>query len=274
VLLSRSALVIGLGVAAACGGPSDSPPGPLATHFDDMYIAAVPLDQKQPVVTTQNDWSVAKMEQANAQTKFDEATTQLSIARNDLKAAGLGVDSAVAAKKSAEASADTNRINQAQKDLHTAEDLKKAADARVHFLEIYRDYIKRYWRYTQENMYWREAQYEGSKAQIAKQNNIAPKGVSYESYPRQVDDRGKRVQSAKARAEGDKQKAVSARETWLGQQKTADSESGRTSSLWDPFATKGAPTTAPISTQNPMTTQGSTGGAQLPPNPEMAPPTP
>ena len=40
----------------------------------------------------------------------------------------------------------------------------KAAEARVKYFEAYRAYLKRWHRYTQENMYWREAQYEDAKA--------------------------------------------------------------------------------------------------------------
>src|SRR5689334_13900985 len=119
-ILAIAALVGGL---AACGGASDSPPGPLAKHFDDMYIAAIPLEQKQSMVTSQNDWSLAKMQNAKAEADYNESATQLQIVQNDQKAAHLAVDSAVSAKKAADASADTNRINQATKDLHTAEDL-------------------------------------------------------------------------------------------------------------------------------------------------------
>src|SRR5215470_12902919 len=74
---------------AACGGPSDAPPGPLAKHFDDMYIAAIPLDQKQQVVQTQNDWSLAKMENAKAEADLNSVNTQIDIGRNDVKAAKL-----------------------------------------------------------------------------------------------------------------------------------------------------------------------------------------
>src|SRR5438874_1439433 len=119
----------------ACGGSSDSPPGPLSRHFDDMYIAAIPLDQKQSVVQTQNDWSISKMEQAKADADLNETTTQLTIARNEQKQTHLQVDSAVSQKKAAEASADLNRINNAQKDMHNAEDTQKAAQARVKYLE-------------------------------------------------------------------------------------------------------------------------------------------
>jgi hypothetical protein len=207
-----------------------------------MYIARIPLEQKQAVVTTNNDYSVAKMETATAEAQYQESDSQLHQARNDAQASKLQVDSAVSAKKSADASADTNRVNQAVKDLHTAEDLQKAAQARVTYLADYRNYLKIYWRYTQENEYWREAQYETAKAQIAKANNIAPKGFSYDDYPKQMDARGKRVQSAKDRAEKAKQHVLGTREAWMKIQHQADVEGGKQSALWDPMAQPAGPT--------------------------------
>ena len=44
---------------------------------------------------TQNDWSISKMENAKAEADFNDATTQLTVARNDAKSAHLGVESAV-----------------------------------------------------------------------------------------------------------------------------------------------------------------------------------
>jgi hypothetical protein len=214
-----------------------------------MYIAAIPLDQKKDVVQTQQDWNIARMENANADSQVKESDNQLHQARNDQKATRLAIDSAVSAKKSADASADMNRINQAVKDLNAAQDLGKAADARVKYLETYQNYLKRYLRYTQENMYWREAQFEQAKAQLAKANNIAPKGVVYDSFPKQLDERQKRTQSAKEKAEGDKQKVVSVRDNWLKIQDQADKENGKTSTFWDPMAPKSTPPTTNPSTQ-------------------------
>src|SRR3954469_21367895 len=91
----------------ACGGAEDTPPGPLGRHFDDMYIAAIPLDQKKAVLDTQQGWSVGKMEQAKAESDFNESATQLEVARNELRSAKLTVDSAISQKKSADQSADT-----------------------------------------------------------------------------------------------------------------------------------------------------------------------
>jgi hypothetical protein len=207
-----------------------------------MYIARIPLEQKQAVVTTNNDYSVAKMESATAEAQYQESDSQLHQARNDAAAAKLQVDSAVSAKKSADTSADQNRINQAVKDLHTAEDLQKASQERVKYLTDYHNYLKVYWRYTQENQYWREAQFEAAKAQIAKANNIAPKGVSYDDYPKQVEARGKRTQSAKDRAEKSKQHVLATRESWMKIQHQADVEAGKQSSMWDPMAQPQGPT--------------------------------
>lgn len=209
-----------------------------------MHIARIPLDQKGAVVETQNQWSVAKMENANAEANAQEADAQLHQARNDHKAARLAVDSAISAKKSAEASADMNRINNAQKDLKAAEDAAKAAEMRVKYFEAYRSYLQRYMRYTQENMYWYEAKYENAKASLAKQNNIAPKGIVYDKFPKQMEERGNRTQKAKERAESEKQKALSARTSWLSAQQAADKLTGRTGSLFDPMAPPAQPTTA------------------------------
>lgn len=234
-------------VLGACGGSQDAPPGPLAKHFDDMYIAAIPLDQKQPVVQSQNDWAVAKMENAKAEADFNESATQLTIVRNEQKAAKLAIDSAVSNKKSADASADTNRMNQAAKDLHTAEDLAKAADARVKYFEAYREYLKLVLRHAQENMYWREGQYELAKAQLGQKNSIAPKGVSYDTFPAQEQERGKRTTSAKERVDAAKQRVMSARDNWLKAQEAADRESGHPTNLPDPMA---PPKPAPATTES------------------------
>jgi hypothetical protein len=236
-----SLLILGV---CACGGPSDTPPGPLAKHFDDMYIAAIPLDQKQAVVQTQNDWSLAKMENAKAEADLNSVNTQIEIARNDVKASKLAVDSANTQKRDADKSADTNRINQATKDFHAADQASKAAEARVKYLEAYREYLKRHLRYAQENMYAKEASYEMAKAQLGQKNNIAPKGIVYDQFPKQAEERTKRVGGAKDKAESQKRHALDARDTWIRLQKDADTTNGRPSSFPDPMAPPAAPATA------------------------------
>lgn len=209
-----------------------------------MYIAQIGLDQKQSVVQTQNDWSVAKMENAKAEADYNQMTQQLTVVRNDRQKAKLEQDSAASNKKSADASGDTNKMNDAQKQLRGAELAVKAADARVKYYEAYRGYLKKWWRYTQENMYWREAQYELAKAQLAQKNNIQPKGVTFESFTAQEQERNRRAQTAKQKADGEKTRATTARESWIAAQSASDSANGRQGNLPDPMATPAPSTTA------------------------------
>lgn len=233
--------------SVACGRSSESPPQPLKTRFDDMYIAQIPLEQKQAVVQAQNDYSVAKMERAKAEADLSEANAAVEIAKNDRKSAGNTLDSAVTAKKQAESSGDQNRVNEAARTLRAAELAKKAAERRVKYLESYRDWLKKHGLYTEENMYWREAQYETAKADVAQKNNISPKSFKFADYPSQESDRQKRAQKAKERAEGERNKAKHAREEWLKQQAEADEANGRSSDLPDPMGTTGK---APESTSS------------------------
>jgi hypothetical protein len=226
----------------ACGGGGDAPPGPLGKHFDDMYIAAIPPAQKPSVVQAQNDWSVARMENAKAEADFNESATQLAIAQNDQKAAHLGVDSAVQSKKAAETSADTLRVNDAVKNLHTAEDVARAADARVAYIEAYRGYLQVAMRHAQETMYWREAQYEVAKSQVGQTNHIAPKGVEFDAFPRQEQDRHKRADSARDRLDSEKGRLQRARENWRTAQEVADRDTGRPANFPDPMAARSGST--------------------------------
>jgi hypothetical protein len=231
-------LVFASSFVFGCGGGAEEPPKPLSRHFDEMYIAAIPVDQQKASFDAQHEWTVSRAEDAKANADLNEANMQLGIARNDAKAAHLAVDNAISAKKAASQSADMNRENQAQKDLHAAEDNEKAAKARVAYLEAYVRYMRGYTVYTLANMYAHEAQFEATKAQIAKEHNIAPKNVSYEWFPKQKDERGQRLAREKQRSEKGKATTLQARQNWLQLQKTADTESGHTSTAWDPMLNK------------------------------------
>lgn len=228
---------------AACGGSSEEkPPGPLANHFDDMYIAQVPLDQKQDVVKTQNDWSISKMEAAKAEADYNESAAALDVAKNDAKSAHVTLDSAITMKKTAEQSHDMNRSNAATKDERVAEDSAKAADEHVHYFEAYRGFLKAYWRFTQETMYWREAQYELAKSTVAQKSGKAIANVKYEWFPSQEGERAKRAARWKDKTQQAQHDTQAARQKWLDMQKTADVESGHPQqySTPDPMAAPAA----------------------------------
>lgn len=241
-------LVLACSVAACAafagcgGGPQDVRPGPLAKHIDMMHIAQISMDQKQGVLQAQNEWNNAQAQSAKAEADYNALTTQLTVVRNDREKARLQLSSAQSNKKAADASADTNRINASAKEVRDAELALKAADARIRYHEALRGYLLRTWRHAEENMYWKEAQFELAKAQLAQKHNIAPKGVTYDSFPRQESERNQRTAAAKARLDAERNRATAAREEWVRAQQTADQASGVPSSFPDPMMTMGTPT--------------------------------
>ncbi|MEO8705249.1 MAG: hypothetical protein ABI867_34725 [Kofleriaceae bacterium] len=235
-------ILLALTVTACGGGSEDTRPAKLSTHIDDGAIVQVAMDQKATVVQTQNDWGVAKMENAKAEADYNAIGSQMQVVRNDRDKTKLQLSSAKSNKSTADASKDTNKINAATRDIHVAEMSVKAADLRIKYFETYRAYLKTLWRYTEENMYWREAQYENAKAQVAQKNNIAPKGLSFDSVSKQEQDRSKRAANRKTKLDSAKSSAMSARESWLKAQQTADQANGTPSNFADPM--QSVPSTA------------------------------
>jgi hypothetical protein len=231
------ALVAAL-VACGGGGGGVSSSGPLSRRFDDMYVAGVPMDQKAAMLQSQNDWSRARMEAAKADSDLHDADLQLQLAKNEVKGAKLKEDSARAEKKSADASADTNKINEAMRAYRAAEKFRQAGEVRVKYLEAYREYMKQEASAGLENQYWREAQYELAKAKVAKANSIAPKGFSYDDFTRQEQERSHRAASSRDKAGKQKQKALEHRSKWIKLQGEADTMIGVKNQLPDPMAPK------------------------------------
>ncbi|HWU88282.1 MAG TPA: hypothetical protein VN253_13440 [Kofleriaceae bacterium] len=230
------AIAVVVTFAAACGGSSESPPKPLQRHFDELHVAKFTLEQKADIVKARNDWEVARMENAQSEAQLAELDNQIRVVKNEQKAAKLALDSAKSNKAAADKSADTNRINAATQELRIAELGMAAADARSKYFDAFRAFVKRKSSYTLENMYWREAQFEVSKAKLAQANSIAPKGIEYDWYPKQETERSKRAAAAHDKTEAERLRAASTRDGWLKAQQAADQASGKPTSLPDPMA--------------------------------------
>jgi len=202
----------------ACGGGGDPGPKPLKHHFDDMHIAAVPLGEKQPIIQTQNDYSVAKMEHAKANSDWNESDTKLVVAKNEREQAILAERSASSEKSAADDSSDMTRVNATAVEARRAEMARKAADEKVSWLKAHRAYLKKWVRYTEENMYAKEASYELAKARVAKAKNIKPKGFDFGDYEKQYKDRSERAQRARSVASKEKSHADEKQKKWKSMQ--------------------------------------------------------
>jgi len=235
--MRTSAIFLSLVLAtAACGGGGDPGPRPLSTHFQDTYIASISVDQQGEITSTETAYSVAKREQAKADADQREAKVTLDVARNEAKSAKLDESSAKSRVDAARKSADQNRIKESEKEQQAAQLSRTAADERVKYYQAYQDWLKALSRYTAENTYWRESQYELAKARLAQKNSIAPAGFNYDAYVQQEAQRNKKTETYRGRADDAKNKAVAARQRWVAIQGEADKILGKKSEFPDPMA--------------------------------------
>ncbi len=211
-------IVCGAAVAA-CGG--DPGPKPLAHHFDDMHIAGVPLDKKHGMLEAQQEYAAAKQARMKVEADYNEAGTDLDIARNERKQAKLAEESARSKKKRAQESGNMNRVDAATPEVRAAELRHRAAAQKVEFIETKRKYLAKKLRSADEQMYADEAVFELAKAKIAKNNNIRPKNFSYEAYEKQATNRSQRAQKSRESLAELKLKAEAKRKEWLGLEQEA-----------------------------------------------------
>lgn len=264
--------VLVAGALVACGG-GESGPRPLSQHFQQSYIAQIAVDEQTEVVAANSAWDVAKREQAKAEADLREAKNTLSIAKNEAKAAKLDEDSARKNYDAAKASADQNRLKDAETAQQGAQLSRNAADERVKYYSAYHDWLKATLRYTTENAYWREAQYELAMARLAQKHSIAPPGFNGDKFITQESDRAKRSADHRGRADASKGKAIDARERWVAIQGQADKVLGKKSEFPDPL-TKRAAGDDPTAGAGGMTIGGSGDVTPPPADDPTAPATP
>src|SRR5262245_15378773 len=110
---AREVLFFTLFLGACSSGPK--------YRIDDNTLAQIPLQEKQGVMSAQQEQLTAKEEIRKANADYGQADRELDAAENDLKAAKLQLDSAKLNRKSAEASGDLNKKSAAERDIHVAE---------------------------------------------------------------------------------------------------------------------------------------------------------
>jgi len=187
-----------------------------------MYIARVPPAEQADVVAAHSEYHKARLAHATAENDWKEWKTQIEISRNELKAASLMESSAQTRKKAADASGDMNRVNTATREIRSAEMARKAADMKVDYYKAKHKFLKKYAAYKKEEMYYKQAQHELAKADVAKQKNIRPKGFAYPAYQKQVQGRSRDVQRAKFQTDRERTKIDGLKAKWQKQQAAAE----------------------------------------------------
>jgi len=228
-------VVVGLLTTAGCGGSQDGPPRPLSRHFDDVFLAQLPLDQRKDEIAAKQAYDIAVLEKQKAEADFNESRVQLDVAKNERDAARLDERSAKTRATAAQASADMTKIKESEKETKAATAAREAAEKRYEYLDAYRKWLKTLMRFTEHQAYWREAQYELAQAKLAQANNIQPKGFRFDDYSKQADDRSRKTSDARTKAEREKSTASAARTRWVAIQREADKLLGKQSEFPDPM---------------------------------------
>ncbi len=241
--LAGVALALSL-LGSACGGASNPKPVPLSRHFEESFIDPLPLPEQQPVMDAKTGYEAARKANAKANADLDASKLQIDVATNDKRAADIDVSSAKSRKAAADASADQTRVNTATGELRGAEKYAEALAQRLTYLRAYQTWLQHLQYFTEENMYWEEAKFELAKAELARKNNIQPKGFVYDDYARQQKDRADKVGKRKADAETKRKAAMDARGKWKSLQAEADKLLNKPSNFDDPMANATATGTA------------------------------
>jgi hypothetical protein len=240
------ALVVTL--PAACGGGGAGRPGPLKHTIDEMYIARIPMDQKQPVLEAENEYNIARMEQNQVEADYSESATELQVAKNELAQASLDEKSAQSRKKAADTSADMNRVDAANRELNAAKLSRQAAAKKVDYVKAKRELSKKKMLQAEDETYSKQSRHELAKARLAKANNIRPKGFDLPNYERQSQDRAKQAQRSKQLIQGDVQKTENLRREWQALVRDADRAKGQGQGQGQPNQTPAGTTqTEPVS---------------------------
>lgn len=210
-----SAVAIGL---LACG---PKVPGPLEHHFNDDYLARVPVNDKRSVLDAQQDWSIAKMELAGIRQEHGSINTEVKLAQNDAKKYKIEKDSVKTRKAEAEKAGDMTTMNETNLLLQAADLNYKAAKKKVQYLEAKRKYMEHNIRYHEAKAYEAEARFEMSKARMAADNNIQPPGFVPANYQKQLEFRTRYAQQTRANVDKARARAENIKKEWTALERSA-----------------------------------------------------
>jgi hypothetical protein len=222
-----SRLFVLTALLASCGGGAPSTGGKLRHTLDETHIASVPVEEKTQILEAKNALERARMEQDTHEAQLKDVKTKVDIAKNEEKQAKLALDSAKKEKSEADKSADRTRINNADRQLRTAELGEKAAHLKVEFLRAKKSWLEKAVFTGKVAVYAKEARWELEKAKVASSRNIRPSGFNLADFDKQNRERADKYAGSKKDADGKKNEAEKKRQEWNAKEQEYMSAKGQ-----------------------------------------------
>ena len=164
LLLSLSLCLFAVG----CGAPA------ARYVVDDVSIAAVPMQQKQPVYVAEQDLSVARADQQKVNADLDTAKKEINSVDAEYKQYRLEVDKAKIESDLANVSKDPGRIQSATVGTRVADLGARMARSRLDAAEGKKKWLDALADLADSKVRLQLARREMEKAKIAAANNIKP----------------------------------------------------------------------------------------------------
>lgn len=179
-------IIVAIASLVACAKPAG---GPLAYTFDNTKIAAVPLEQKQPVVEAQQQHDMALLARANAGATYRDSEIEMDLA--EYQAERAEVVSHVVASRQPDA-------KPAAPSTETAALARRTADAKVAFIRARRSWLEKLAESTLYAVYAAQAKLELERARVAQANRLTAADFNLDAFQKQAD---RRAQAATVAAE-------------------------------------------------------------------------
>ncbi len=141
---------------------------------DDASLASVPVEEKQGVLSANNDLAVARENKIKADADYRAASNDLAVAENDRKTANVTLDTARIKQKGAEQIADFNAKAAAGQEVEVGKLAVKAADAKVEFLAKRKKWFDRAVDAADAHVRCADTKKELEKARLAQAKGIRP----------------------------------------------------------------------------------------------------
>ena len=198
----KASLLLSISLVVACAKPAG---GPLAHTFDNTRIAAVPLDQKQPVVQAQQQHDLALLHQSTVTATYRDSEIEQDLAEHQSDRAVVVSQLVASRQPDARPSAPSTE---------SATLARRTAEAKVDFMRARRGWLAKAAEASLFAVYAAQAKLELERARVAQANRVTAADFNLEAYQRQLESREQAAKLAGEASDSERKSAETKLAAW------------------------------------------------------------